>query len=231
MIKAAVTQVWYDNDPQTHRAYGAFQYGLNQSYAALLDRPGLLPLALLPTESIDPGDILRNFDILILTGGGDPSPFLFGREDLGSRNPKPYRSSWDMKLYHAAREQSMPILGICLGMQLMGIAEGVALIQHIPETSVLHDGSVTRSALHPVSISPGTALHSLFGESTAVSSFHHQALEEVPPGYTVSARSSDGLIEAIESNDGLALGIQWHPERDSTGEPILEAMLKLIGRS
>ncbi|MCK5786846.1 MAG: gamma-glutamyl-gamma-aminobutyrate hydrolase family protein [Candidatus Sabulitectum sp.] len=231
MIKAAVTQVWYDNDPKTHRAYGVFQYGLNQSYANLLDHPGLLPLALLPTDSITPDDILKNFDILILTGGGDPSPFLFGREDRGSRKPRPYRSTWDMRIYHAARERRMPILGICLGMQLMGIAEGVALIQDIPDTGVFHDGSTDNPASHPVSLSPGTTLHSLFGEKTTVSSFHHQVLEEVPPGYTVSARSSDGLIEAIESSDGSVLGVQWHPERDSTGEPILEAMLKLIGRS
>lgn len=230
MIKAAVSQVWHDNEKEIQEEYGPFQYALNHSYTALLDQPGLLPLAVLPIKSVTPVDILRNFDMLVLTGGGDPSPHLFGREDEGSRNPRPYRSTWDLKLYHAARELNMPILGICLGMQLIGIAEGVALIQNIPDTGVFHDGSATEPASHTVSIDSGTLLHSLFGDEIVVSSSHHQVLEDVPPGYLVSARSSDGLIEAIEGRDGRVIGVQWHPERDNTGKPILDALIRVTGK-
>lgn len=214
---------------ETQGEYGPFQYGLNHSYAALLDRPGLLPLAVLPTGSISPIDILGNFDFLVLTGGGDPSPSLFGRENSGSRNPRPFRSSWDMKLYHAARELDIPVLGICLGMQLLGIAEGVTLIQDIPDTGVFHDGSALKPASHPVDIQSGSHLNLLLGDQAIVSSFHHQALEQVPSGYIASARSKDGLIEAIESTNGRVLGVQWHPERDSTGEAIIDFVMNLAG--
>ena len=229
MIKAAVSQAWYDNSPELQKEYGPFQYGLNHSYLSLLDRPGLLPLAILPTTGTSPEEILRNFDILVLTGGGDPSPYLFGREDNGSRNPRPFRSIWDLKLYHAARKLDMPVLGICLGMQLIGIAEGIALNQDIPQTPVFHDGSASEPVNHSVEISPGTLLYDLLGADAVVSSFHHQAIEEVPPGYLLSAKSCDGCIEAIQSEDGLVIGVQWHPERDSTGKPILEAMIKMTG--
>ena len=226
MKKAAVTQVWYDNSPEIQGAYGPFMYGLNDCYPAFFDKLGILPYAILPVKNVSPEDILKGFDMLVLTGGGDPSPSLFGREDAGSRNPRPYRSSWDIKLYHAARELDIPILGICLGIQVIGIAQGVALIQDI-ESSVFHDGSAREPIVHPVTMSPGTRLHSILGDEINVSSFHHQVLEEVPPGFVISAESSDGLIEAIESLDGRVIGVQWHPERDSTGVPILEYMLRI----
>jgi putative glutamine amidotransferase len=230
LLKLAVTQVWYDNEPGKSGEYGPFQYGLNHSYAALLDRSDLLPLAVLPVDSITPVEILAEFDALVLTGGGDPSPYLFGRTDQGSRNPRPYRSTWDLKLYRAARELDMPILGICLGMQLMGIAEGVALIQDIPSGEVFHDGSADNPVKHTVTLVPGSRLYSILGKTVDVATSHHQALEETPPGYTVTARSEDGLIEAIESTDGLALGVQWHPERDTTGGPIVDTLMELAGR-
>jgi putative glutamine amidotransferase len=230
LLKAAVTQVWYDNEHSISREYGPFQYGLNHSYAELLDRSDLLPLAVLPVNSLTPMEILADFDILVLTGGGDPSPYLFGRTDKGSRNPRPYRSTWDLKLYHAARELDLPILGICLGMQLMGIAEGVALIQDIPSGEVFHDGSAGSPARHTVTLVPGSRLYTLLGGTASVATSHHQALEETPPGYSVTATSEDGLIEAIESTDGRALGVQWHPERDDTGKPIIDALIRMAGR-
>lgn len=228
-MKIAVSQVWHENPSDIQKEHGAFQYRLNHSYAAFLDRPNLLPLAVLPIENAMPADIIKNFDMLVLTGGGDPSPYLFGREDQGSRNPTPYRSTWDMQLYHAARESGIPILGICLGMQLMGIAEGGALIQDIPETDVQHEGSAGRSGGHSVTTSSGSILNSLLGDEIAVSSWHHQALEAVPPGYTISAKSNDGLIEGIESDDGRAIGVQWHPERDATGTRIIDYMVQMAG--
>lgn len=229
MVKAAVSQVWLDNSLETRGEYGPFQYALNHRYLSLLERPDLLPLAILPTAAVPPEEILKEFDILVLTGGGDPSPHLFAREDNGSRNPRPFRSIWDLKLYHAARKLDMPILGICLGMQLIGIAEGIALNQDIPQTPVFHDGSASEPATHSVTISPGTMLYDLFGTDIVVSSAHHQAIEEVPPGFLLSAQSSDGCIEAIQSKNGQVHGVQWHPERDSTGKSILEALIEMTG--
>lgn len=231
MLKIAVSQVWYDNPLEIQQEYGPFQYGLNHSYVKLLDLPGILPLAILPSENLTPVEILSNFDLLVLTGGGDPSPSLFGREDEGSRNPRPFRSTYDLKLYHAALELDIPVLGICLGMQLIGIAEGVALIQDIPKTSVFHDGSGSEPVSHSVTFENGTLLRSLFGNSKMVSSSHHQALEQVPPDYVVSARSDDGFIEAIESRNGRVIGVQWHPERDKTGQAILNTLINKTGKT
>lgn len=234
MFKAAISQVWYDNAPEIHGSYGPFMYGLNHCYPALFDRPDLLPLAVLPVENVSPEDILKDFDMLVLTGGGDPSPSLFGRTDNGSRNPQPFRSSWDIKLYHAARELDIPIFGICLGIQIIGIAEGVALIQDIEtlvESADFHDGSAREPVMHNVNVFPGTRLRTILGEHINVSTFHHQVLEKVPPGFLISAQSSDGLIEAIESEDGRVIGVQWHPERDSTGVPILEYMMRIACRT
>lgn len=230
MIKAAVTQVWHENAVETRSAYGQFRYCLNHSYAELLDVPGLLPFSILPVKNTSPSVILKHFDLLILTGGGDVSPSIYGREDQGSRNHSSHRYWWDIALYKAARELGMPVLGICLGMQVIGIAEGVALIQDIDSTlntPVFHDGSASAPAEHPVDICQGSFLHSVFGRKALVSSFHHQVLEKVPPDYSVSARSSDGLIEAIESRNGRVVGVQWHPERDSTGQPLIEAMMRI----
>lgn len=234
MLKVAISQVWYDNAPEIQGSFGPFMYGLNHCYPALFDRTDLLPLAVLPVRNVSPEDILKNFDMLVLTGGGDPSPSLFGRTDNGSRNPRPFRSSWDIKLYHAARELDIPILGICLGIQVIGIAEGVALIQDIEtlvENADFHDGSAREPVLHPITVSAGTRLRSILGERINVSTFHHQVLEEVPRGFMKSAQSSDGLIEAIESEDGRVIGVQWHPERDSTGVPILEYMMRIACRT
>ncbi len=223
-LKAAVTQVWYDNPPAAQCALGKFQQRLNHKYLDLFTDTKMLPYTLLPVSGVSPKIMLDGFDLLLLTGGGDPSPSLFGQENKGSRNPRPYRSTWDMQLYHAAREIGIPVLGICLGMQLIGIAEGVGLTQDLPESAVFHDGSFTKSANHTVTITPDSFLHSIYGNEKIVTSFHHQALEAAPEGYTVTAIAEDGVIEAIEGNNSV--GVQWHPEREEDGQLILKAIIK-----
>jgi len=228
--RIAVTQVWYDVEPGLTGVYGNYRYCLSHCYTALLDRKGLLPLAVMPVRNTSAEELLSSFDILVMTGGGDPSPSLFNRTNMGSRNPETARPLWDMDLCRAARNMGMPVFGICLGMQLMGIAGGVPLIQDIGSTvdgAVFHDGSAQAPVFHEVVIEKNSLLHSALGSRATVSSYHHQALESVPEGFVVSARSIDGMIEAIESSDGLAVGVQWHPERDGTGSSIIDAFLRM----
>ncbi len=227
-MRVAVSQVWYGLEGVERSVYGPYRYCLHHCYAALLDRPGMIPLGVLPVKGASPGEILEGFDMLVLTGGGDPDPALFGRADRGSRDPERERPLWDMELFLTAREMGIPVLGICLGMQLMGIAHGAALVQHL-DTEVFHDGNSKAQASHAVTVSRESILHEVLGSDPVVSSWHHQALETVPEGFFAAARSSDGVLEAIESLDHRVLGVQWHPERDRTGEGIMKAMTALAG--
>ncbi len=228
-MRVAVSQVWYGLKGSEKDVYGPYRYCLHHCYAALLDRKGILPMAVLPVKNASPDDILKGFHMLVLTGGGDPDPSIFNRENMGSRNPEMDRPLWDMELYRAARRLDIPVLGICLGMQLIGIAHGAALIQDL-KTCVSHDGTSADQLSHPVTIHPDSILHRFLGDRPDVSSWHHQALESVPDGFRVTARADDGIIEAMESADQRVLGLQWHPERDSTGPSVMEAVTGMAGR-
>lgn len=228
-MRVAVSQVWYGLEGVEKKVYGSYRYCLHNCYASLLDRSGLIPMAVIPVKRTPPEELLQGFDLLILTGGGDPDPSLFGAENMGSRNPEKDRPLWDIELYKAAVRIGIPVLGICLGMQLIGITHGSGLIQNI-DSPLFHDGSSANPVHHGVTIDKNSILFPVLGARTEVSSWHHQALERVPDGFTVSARSDDGLIEAIESSDRRVLGVQWHPERDQTGSPLIDIMQRIAGK-
>lgn len=227
---AGVTLNWYGNRESRTGSCGRWLFGLNQSYAELPGKADMLPLGIIPFSE-DFRRILETVDILIMTGGGDPDPELYGQRDNGSINSTRERPLWEMGLYRTAREMGLPILGICLGIQLIGIAEGVGLIQDIPtqvDDPLHHHGTPERPAGHPVSLLEGTLLYSVLGDTAEVSSFHHQALCRVPDGFRPAAFAADGVIEAVESDDGRVVAVQWHPERDLTGPVILRGMSELV---
>jgi putative glutamine amidotransferase len=221
-VRVALSQVWH-GDALSRR------YCLAGYYALLFDFPGVLPMGVLPVRNTSPRDLLAGFDMLVLTGGGDPHPSLFHRDDMGSRNPELERPLWDMELLRAAEELDIPVLGICLGMQLMGIAHGAPLIQDITASvngALFHQGTAENPVHHPVAVVSGSVLAEAVKSGDTVSSYHHQALEREPDGFSVTARSEDGLIEAIEGRGGRSLGVQWHPERDGTGRSLVKTMIR-----
>jgi len=225
-----VTLNWYRNEDGKVPSYGRWLFGLNQSYAELLGKADVMPMGLLPVSE-DFRSILQVVDMVVLTGGGDPDPELYGQTENGSVNCSRERPLWEMGLYRTARNMELPVMGICLGLQLIGMAEGVQLIQDIPtevDDPCEHHGKPDRPSRHPVELVEGTLLHDTFGEDIEVSSFHHQALREVPAGFRLAARSPDGIIEAVESEDGRVIAVQWHPERDFTGPVLLRRMVDLI---
>jgi len=214
-IRIGMTMFWEANSPERTPVYGPWRYTLNQCYLRLLDGMGAVPVGLLPGGDCTSAGRLAGLHGLVMTGGGDPAPDLYGRSDQGSLDPETHRPSWEMDLYREARSAGIPILAICLGMQLVAIAEGVALIQHIPAAV---EGPIDhRYGFHGVSLSTGSRLRAQLGGEAIVHSSHHQAIERVPDGFHWTACSVDGVIEAIESADGLVTAVQWHPERDSTG--------------
>lgn len=173
-------------------------------------------------------DLLDRLDGIIFSGGADPNPLLFGDEplkELGHINPQ--RDMQELLLIKLAYDRQIPILGICRGIQLLNAALGGTLYQDIyvqrkeeeyegkTGTWIRHSQDLERGyPSHTIKIKEGSIVNKLFGCNTlGVNSFHHQACKDVAPCLDVTARSCDGIIEAVESNEFKSvLGVQWHPE-------------------
>ena len=194
---------------------------LAEGYYQSVLKAGGVPVILPPYEEMDLlVNTLDSLDGILLTGGGDINPLYLGEEpvkELHSINPR--RDKQELMLVKLAADRQIPMLGICRGIQTMNAALGGPLLQDIYSqmdgTLIKHDQDLDRSyASHTVQIEKGSLLHEIFGiENLAVNSFHHQAVKEAAPGFRVCARSSDGVIEAIESTEYKSmLGVQWHPE-------------------
>lgn len=228
MMIAGLTVNWQENGPAEVRAWGRWRFVLNSTYSRMAASAGFSPTAILPCGRTELRRTLARTGIVILTGGNDPDPSLYGRTREGCGTIDYQRPRWEIALYRAAREAGVPVLGICLGMQTIAIAEGSALIRDLPSAlrdapKVDHSGTAARPGRHLVLTEEGL-IRDVLGSRAEVSSFHHQAVEAVPPGFRITARAEDGVIESMESEDGSVIGVQWHPERDGSGLPILSAM-------
>lgn len=209
------------------------QLKLATRYANAILKAGGIPVALAPIGG--PGDIqrlLERIDGLLLSGGDD---FDTRRLGLGPVHPAAdlvpsEKQDWDFELARHAIALDVPVLGICYGMQLLGMLEGAHIHQHLPDDrpgSREHRGGVE----HAVAIEPGSKLARILGErETTVVSRHHQALSRVEPPWSVSARDDEGLIEAIErAQHPFAIGVQWHPELAPEGSAHDRLFRALIG--
>jgi putative glutamine amidotransferase len=193
---------------------------LRQDYVRSVERAHALPVVLAPGGPGDASDIVDRVQALVLSGGSDIDPALYGE----ARHPSVTRvvrerDEFELALCREALERGLPILAICRGCQVLNVATGGTLIQDIPsQVSGAEDHDPERErweAAHDVRILPGTRLYAILGKDTvAVNSFHHQAVRDVGRGLRVSALSAhDSVIEGIEADDGrFVLGVQWHPE-------------------
>lgn len=153
---------------------------------------------------------------LVLCGGGDVDPALFGQENCGSDDPDPVRDKAELELISAFLDAGKPILGICRGMQMLNIALGGTLIQDLPPESVVFHGREQADVLiHPLRTAPGSLIHQLYGPRLQVNSFHHQAVDRLGEGFAAAAWAESGFVEAIEHESRPILGVQFHPERMS----------------
>ena len=185
-----------------------------------ITRFGGIPIVLPNMEKGITDSIANLIDGLLLTGGGDIDPTLFGEEPhqaLGSIVPE--RDEFEVDLIKKILAQNKPILGICRGAQILSIALGGDMYQDIYTQSegklLQHDQKAPRThASHFVQVSKDSVLRNVVGEERfKVNSFHHQAVRNIPDGFRVSGLSSDGIIEAFESEfHPFVMGIQWHPE-------------------
>jgi putative glutamine amidotransferase len=207
---------------------------LPRSYIDAVQRAGGVAIMLPPDErAIDnPDAVLELIDGLILAGGADIDPDAYGSERHAKTvGTVPERDTFEIALTRRAFELDLPLLGICRGMQLMNVARGGTLLQHLPESHGHHEhrrnpGSFD-GADHDVRLADGSLAARAAGETThGTKSHHHQGVDRLGEGLEVTGWSTlDELPEAIEvPGSRFALGVQWHPEADETSR-LIEALV------
>ena len=202
-------------------------------YSALVnDAGGIAEVSYLP--KID-----TSFDGLLLCGGNDSHPKFYGEEINGAVDIDLERDEAELALTDAFVKAGKPILGICRGMQALNVFCGGSMIQDIPseyETKIIHRLDKPEIAFHKILVEKSSPLSEImgFGEHL-INSYHHQAVKEVAPDFSVCATAEDGIIEAIyHKNKKFILGVQWHPERDqetATGnKKIIDSFVKICSK-
>ena len=152
---------------------------------------------------------------LLLPGGGDLDPALYGREDRGSQPPDRDRDRRELALLEAALSAGMPVLGICRGIQVINVFFGGTLVQDLPG----HSQTEGRDRLHRVRAEPHSLSARIYGPSFLVNSAHHQAVDRPGTDLRITVRAEDGTAEALAHGSLPVWGFQWHPERLGHGRP------------
>jgi putative glutamine amidotransferase len=219
-------------------------YGVPAPYLDALRRANARTAIISPGEVGDAAETLDPFDGLLLVGGGDVDPGRSGAEPDLEHNygVEPDRDAFEIALLRAADASHLPTLCICRGAQVMNVAFGGTLHQHLPDVEGLLEHGVPlegTETLHDVEPVAGTRL-SATTKSNAIrcSSHHHQGIATVGPGVTVSGRSPDGLVEAIErgkfdmnaADGGWMLGVQWHPEETAAGDAAQQSLFDALSQ-
>jgi putative glutamine amidotransferase len=188
-------------------------------------RPILLPPD--PEDAKDPDRVLDLLDALIVTGGaGDLDPALYGEEPHPETGPvQEERDAYELALVRGALERELPILGICRGMQVLNVAYGGTIEQHLPDALGHEEHRHTPGSFadHVVRLDPGSlAAHAAGAERTPVKSHHHQGIKEVGSGLKVTGwAAEDDAVEALEDPScPFVLGVLWHPEEDENSRLI-----------
>lgn len=205
-------------------------------YAKAVQRAGGRPILLAPDpeDTGDPNGVLDLIDALILTGGaGDLDPSLYGQDPHPETGPvHEERDAYELALVRAAVERDMPTLGICRGMQILNVAYGGSIEQHLPDAVGHEEHRHTPGAFadHEVRLEPGSLAARATGvEITAVKSHHHQGIGEVGSGLAISGwATEDDTVEAVEDpTRPFVLGVLWHPEEDEKSR-LIEALVSEV---
>ncbi len=196
------------------------EYRLNKSYSQAIISAGGLPV-ILPVISDETiiKEYIKEIDGLLLTGGADPDPLIYGENPLpytGYINP--IRDSFELEIFKYAFQEKLSILGICKGIQIINIAMGGTLYQDLDsqrEGVIKHNQEAPSwYPTHSVNIEADSYLNQIVKqERIKVNSIHHQSIKDVSSKFLVSAKAEDGVIEAIEiRKKRFVMGVQWHPE-------------------
>ncbi|MEU7577621.1 gamma-glutamyl-gamma-aminobutyrate hydrolase family protein [Streptomyces sp. NPDC041068] len=183
---------------------------LPAGYPRLVRAAGGIAAMLPPDDPSYAASVVARLDAVVVAGGPDVEPVRYGAErEERTGPPARERDAWELALIEAALASGTPLLGICRGMQLMNVALGGTLVQHMEG----HTGGVGAFGTHTVKPVPGTLYASVAPEETAVPTYHHQAVDRLGKDLVVCAHAADGTVEAVElPSPAWALGVQWHPE-------------------
>lgn len=211
------------------------RFKLNARYVDAVRRAGGLPLLLPPGES-DPEAWLETVDGLILTGGGDVDPSLYGGTPHATiHDVDAERDATELALARAADERGLPLFGICRGAQVVNVALGGTLVEHLPDEvgeSLPHapDREATEYERHDVRVAAGSKLATTMGGARCTTaSWHHQAARRLAPGLEVVATADDGTVEAFEKRDHPWLvAVQWHPEATAAVDPAQQRLFDAL---
>ena len=213
-------------------------FGIAQTYVQAVELGGGAPVVIPPhLGERELGPILEHIDGLILSGGGDIRPALFGEEDSGLLwSVDERRDRAELALAQWALAEGHPLLAICRGIQVLNVAAGGTLIQDIPTQvpkALTHStvaGRPVAVVAHTVEVAPGSKLAALLGAGElGVNSAHHQAVKAVGDGLVVTARAPDGIIEGLEQPDHpFCVGVQWHPEAMVERHPIMRRLFEAL---
>jgi putative glutamine amidotransferase len=208
-------------------------------YVDAVQRAGGLAVILPPREDADEQmaeAVLGRVDGLLIGGGADVEATRYRADPHPSAQaPRQDRDQWELVLADVATRMDLPLLGVCRGMQVMAVAAGAVLEQHLPDV-VGHDAhspTPGRYSTHPVTVVPGTRLAALVGQVPSdVPTYHHQAVRPeslAGCGYVPAAWHEDGTLEAMEDPTGrFRLGVQWHAE-EGGGSPVVDAFVMAAG--
>ena len=215
---------------------------LKPDYRSALEHAGARIRELTPSDPLP--DSLADCDGLLLTGGVDVAPSMYGEDRHPTVETDDARDTYELALAREALQRDLPVLAICRGAQVLNVAAGGTLIQDIPSSmpeAAEHQIERPKNAVaHDVHVEAGTCLAQLLenkldrGRTIAVNSRHHQSVKQVAPEFVVSATAPDGVIEAIEKPAApFCIGVQWHPENFwQTGEfrELFDGLIGAAGR-
>jgi putative glutamine amidotransferase len=206
-------------------------YALPEPYVAALRAAGARSALLPPSQPAGPEELLAPFDGLLLAGGGDIEPARYGAADHPAQyGTDPARDELELELARAAVRLGVPTLGICRGIQLLNVAFGGTLVQHLPDA----DGGVehrneAKQVMHRLRVEPGSRLAEALGQVEAEGlSHHHQGLDRLGEGLRPVAWAPDGLVEGIEREEGWTVGVLWHPESTAAADPVQHRLLSAL---
>jgi putative glutamine amidotransferase len=186
------------------------------SYVASIQRSGAVAV-MLPVDVRAPAEMLDRIDALLLIGGADVDPASYGaHRDAATEATYPERDRFELALLRGALERELPVLGICRGMQILNVALGGTLLQDLGDDNHRRALGSFEGSEHVVRLEPGSLAERSVGEPEHVARcHHHQSVLRLGEGLRVTGWASDGVVEAIETDDGRwVLGVQWHPEAD-----------------
>jgi len=200
---------------------------LPAGYPRLVQAAGGIAAMLPPDDPALAESVVARLDGLVIAGGPDVEPERYGAApEPRTGPPARERDAWELALIGAALESGTPLLGICRGMQLLNVALGGTLVQHLDG----HRADLGVFGSHTVKPVPGTRYAEIVPDTSSVPTYHHQSLDRLGEGLDPSAFAEDGTVEAVElpAGRGWVLGVQWHPEMGEDTR-VMEALVRAAG--